>query len=960
MYLARDIKHDRLVAIKVFKPELAETLGVERFTREIRTAANLNHPHILTVLDSGTADGLLYYVMPYADGESLRARITREGGLPIADVVRVMREVADALAAAHKAGVVHRDIKPDNVLLSGRHALVADFGVAKAISESTGKNHVTTVGVALGTPAYMAPEQAAADPHVDHRADIYALGILGYEMLTGEPPFVRRSPQEVLAAQVTEPAPPVSSRRQSVPPALEALVAKCLAKQPGDRYQSANDVEAELERVMTPSGGMSPTSGVVPTSATAAVSPAKKMPFSKTGILTAAAALVLVAAWYGVGRTKGGSAGDDNVVAVFPFEVSGPADAQYLREGMVSILETNFTGEGGPRAVASQTMIAQWRRQNGEAQGLTDEEARDVARTVGAGQMLRGSVVATGAELVISATLTRASGNGESVQAQVKGPADSVASLAASLAAQLIAVRGGQPADRAVTLQHVPPAALRAYLDGKAAFRAAKYSDAVAMLDNAIGIDSTFALAAMALAQARGMNPTTFAVAAGRDLSGLAFRHRATLGPRDLKLLELSYPSLFTDAPLSQRAIIQMTEKLAAQVPDRMEAWYLVGDRYMHWGEGAGFSRAESITRARQAFAEALRLDPGIEFIKQHLADMLLWQGERTTHARVVDSLDIAIAAHRLSAAIAVGDSSAMRAILISNANATLDDQVSLAYNAGSAGNPTLADSIARVLVTRSAPVSDRRAALRWTRVFYESMGRPADATRIQGMLRDLDDSGTPSFPTEDIFFAVFGGGDRVAATRAAAALSARPEQRTPAGLQQAARDSWVTGVWSQFIGDSAAVRANARRLDAITASREMTGALTVYRILSPLLLAMDSPSRELLLRADSALADGPPVTPIIRMSLNLIVARGFERVGDPQRAAVAARRTGGMDPTFSSVSTAANRDRGRILLAAGDTTEAVAAWQAYILWRGTAEPSQRALDEPIRAKLAELERREK
>ncbi|MDQ8164877.1 MAG: serine/threonine-protein kinase, partial [Gemmatimonadota bacterium] len=271
VYLARDIKHDRLVAIKVFKPELAETLGVERFTREIRTAANLNHPHILTVLDSGSADGLLYYVMPFADGESLRARITREGGLPIADVVRVMREVADALAAAHKAGVVHRDIKPDNVLLTGRHALVADFGVAKAISESTGKNQITTVGVALGTPAYMAPEQAAADPHVDHRADIYALGILGYEMLTGEPPFVRRSPHEVLAAHVTEPAPPVSQRRQSVPPALEALIAKCLAKAPGDRYQSASDVETELERVMTPSGGMSPAAGMVPTSATAAV-----------------------------------------------------------------------------------------------------------------------------------------------------------------------------------------------------------------------------------------------------------------------------------------------------------------------------------------------------------------------------------------------------------------------------------------------------------------------------------------------------------------------------------------------------------------------------------------------------------------------------------------------------------------------------------------------------------------
>lgn len=947
------------MAIKVFKPELAETLGVERFTREIRTAANLNHPHILTVLDSGSAGGLLYYVMPFADGESLRARITREGGLPIADVVRVMREVADALAAAHKAGVVHRDIKPDNVLLSGRHALVADFGVAKAISESTGKNQITTVGVALGTPAYMAPEQAAADPHVDHRADIYALGILGYEMLTGEPPFVRRSPHEVLAAHVTEPAPPVSQRRQSVPPALEALIAKCLAKAPGDRYQSALEVEAELERVMTPSGGMSPTAGVVPTSATAAVAP-QAVSRSRRALRWAIAAAVIAAGgWYGMTRTQGPAAGDENVVAVFPFDVSGPADAQYLREGMVSILETNFTGEGGPRAVASQTMIAQWKRRRGESQGLTDEEVREIAGVVGAAQVLRGSVVAAGTELVISATLTRVSGSGDPVQGQVKGSPDSVAALSAALAAELIAKRGGQMPDRVASLQRVPPAALRAYLSGQASFRTAKYADAIVGLEQALSIDSTFALAALALGQARGMNPTTFAVP-GRDADGLAYRHRATLSPRDLILLELSQPQRFASTPLSLREVILATERLASRVADRTEAWYLVGDRYMHWGEVAGFSRAESMARAQQAFAEALRLDPGVEYIKQHLADMLLWQGERTAHARIVDSLGVAIPAHRLAAAIGLGDSSTMRTILNANVNATLDDQLTLAFYAGSAGNPTVADSIARALVSRSASVSNRRAAGRWTRYLYEGMGRPADAARVQGMLRGLEDNGTPLYPTEDIFFAVFGGGDRAAASRATAALSARPEQPTPAGRQQAARDLWATGVWSQFVGDSAAVRAASRQLDALTASREMIDAPMIYRILSPLLLAMDSPTRDLLQRADSALAEGPPVTPIIRMSLNLIVARGWERVGDPQRAAAAARRTGGVDPTFSSVATAAFRDRGRILLAAGDTTEAVAAWQAYLLLRGTAEPSQRAIDEPIRTKLAEIERKKR
>src|SRR5207342_3609582 len=198
VYLAEDLKHHRKVALKVLRPELAAALGPERFFREIEVAAQLQHPHILPLHDSGEAGGFLYYVMPYVDGESLRDRLTRQGALPVQDAVRLLSEVADALAEAHRRGVVHRDIKPENIMLTGRHALVTDFGVAKAISEATGRQQLTTAGVALGTPSYMAPEQAAADPNLDHRVDIYAVGCLGYELLTGRPPFVRTTPQEVL------------------------------------------------------------------------------------------------------------------------------------------------------------------------------------------------------------------------------------------------------------------------------------------------------------------------------------------------------------------------------------------------------------------------------------------------------------------------------------------------------------------------------------------------------------------------------------------------------------------------------------------------------------------------------------------------------------------------------------------------------------------------------------------
>ncbi len=258
VYLARDLKHDRDVAVKVLKPELAAALGPDRFLREIKIAAQLQHPHVLPLHDSGEADGFLYYVMPYVRGESLRERIQKQGELPVTEAVKILHEVVDALAHAHEQGVVHRDIKPDNIMISGRHALVMDFGVAKAVSEATGRQQLTTAGIALGTPAYMAPEQATADPNTDHRADIYAVGTVAYELLTGRPPFTGATPQMILAAHVTEQVEPVTKRRDKVSPALEALVMRCLEKKPADRWQSAEEMLPHLEALSTPSGGLTP------------------------------------------------------------------------------------------------------------------------------------------------------------------------------------------------------------------------------------------------------------------------------------------------------------------------------------------------------------------------------------------------------------------------------------------------------------------------------------------------------------------------------------------------------------------------------------------------------------------------------------------------------------------------------------------------------------------------------
>jgi tetratricopeptide (TPR) repeat protein len=333
VFRAQDLKHDRAVALKVLRDEVAQSVGAERFLQEIRIVAKLQHPHVLTLLDSGEIEDTLYYVMPFIQGESLRQKLARENELPVPEALRLLREVADALAFAHQNGVVHRDIKPDNVLLAGRHAVVADFGVSKALSAATGKDKVTTLGVALGTPAYMAPEQAAADQNIDHRADIYALGILGYELLTGQPPFTGTTPQQILGAQVTATPKTVTEMRPAVPEAVSAVLMRCLEKRPADRWQTADEVRAQFEALQTSSGGMTPT-GMTP------VAPAGRPGW----LMPAVAAVVVVAAavggWLAFGPV-GGSGGSE--------EGTGMAAAAAREDesaGRVVVLQLeNMTGD---------------------------------------------------------------------------------------------------------------------------------------------------------------------------------------------------------------------------------------------------------------------------------------------------------------------------------------------------------------------------------------------------------------------------------------------------------------------------------------------------------------------------------------------------------------------------------------------------------------------------------------
>jgi Tol biopolymer transport system component/tRNA A-37 threonylcarbamoyl transferase component Bud32 len=316
VYLAYDVRHDRRVALKVLRPELSAILGAERFLAEIKTTANLQHPHILSLFDSGEAAGLVFYVMPYVEGESLRDRLDRETQLSVDDAVRIAREVADALAYAHGQGVIHRDIKPENILLHGGHAMVADFGIALAVSRSDGGTRMTETGMSLGTPHYMSPEQAMGDKEITPKTDIYALGCVLYEMLVGEPPFTGPTAQAIVAKVMTAEVTSLSAQRRSVPDYVEATVLQALEKLPADRFGSAQDFLASL------SGTMSTQSMSRSMSRAPSAGPWRRIAYAALGVAGVGVAL---AAW---GMTRSPAAGAVPSVA-FRLSQDGRMAADY-------------------------------------------------------------------------------------------------------------------------------------------------------------------------------------------------------------------------------------------------------------------------------------------------------------------------------------------------------------------------------------------------------------------------------------------------------------------------------------------------------------------------------------------------------------------------------------------------------------------------------------------------------
>jgi TolB-like protein len=588
VYRAQDLRHDRPVALKVFHPELGPVLG-DRFLREIRVAARLSHPHILTVHDSGEAAGLLWYAMPVVDGESLRHRLQREGPLPMDEAVRITRTVAEALDFAHANGIVHRDIKPENILLFAGEPMVADFGIALALG-AAGQERLTQTGFSLGTAAYLSPEQACAEPHLDGRTDIYSLGCVLYEMLAGEPPYTGPTPQAILAKRLSEPLPRLRTVRE-VPEPLELAIHRALARNPADRFPTARDFGRALAEATSPASG-----AWVPARPVRVSKPARTA--KALGILLLLAAALAIS-WLKLLRHPPETAPAQ--LAVLPFSVPAGGSFNYLAQGMVDLLSRNLNGAEALVTIDPGRVMSAAR---GELRAVDAQRGRDIARRLGAGQYIVGNVVRAGGQLRIQAQLYQQDSTASPpiAQAAVEGDSSRLFELVDQLTSQLLVGRGqGQGArlarTAALTTRSLP--ALKAYLDAERNLRAAQYDSAIAGFQRSVELDSSFALAYYRLAAAAIWVGRTGLLGSAVDRA-LALDQR--LSDRDRRLLS-AFADLVRGNP--DRAERQYREFLEAY-PDDLEAEFQLANLLYTYNAARGRSPAE----AREHYARVLQADP--------------------------------------------------------------------------------------------------------------------------------------------------------------------------------------------------------------------------------------------------------------------------------------------------------------------------------------------------------------
>jgi eukaryotic-like serine/threonine-protein kinase len=599
VFLATEVALGRKVVIKLLAPELTSEVMTARFKREFEVTALLQHPHILPVLAAGAREGLLYYVTPFVEGESLRHRIKREGRLPVGDVARVLSELTSALAYAHARGVVHRDIKPENVLLSGGHAVLADFGIAAALSGPRSGERLTEVGTAVGTPGYMSPEQAAGETNLDGRSDIYSLAIVGYEMLSGNPPFVGPTPLAVMTAHLTETPKPVETVRADTPPGLAAALTRALAKEPVGRFQNATDFEQAL--------GISFTGHA----------PAVKAPRRRWPIAIAAALLIgAVGGVFALQRARANPALDQNLVAVAPFEVLAPG-LEVWKEGLVDVVSTNLDGAGPIRTVAPAVIVRRWT-------GRADKQsANALGHRTGAKTAVFGRLLASGRDSVrLTATILDVASGRTLDDVEYRDESARMDRVADSLAIRVLRALNQT---RAIGLVQRAPigsssfVAIKAFLQGEQHYRRSDWDSATIYYERAIEADSSFAPALRHLSNALGWKTGpvgelrhdgyVYAIRAGNLNRGLTPRESLLVTADSL------FASLTTSAantpvatrlPMARRLLTTL-ETASARFPDDPEVWYKLGDARFHFW--FFFPSKENLSTTRAAFDRSIGLD---------------------------------------------------------------------------------------------------------------------------------------------------------------------------------------------------------------------------------------------------------------------------------------------------------------------------------------------------------------
>jgi len=614
VYMAHDLKHDRRVAIKVFLPELASELGGERFLREINLSAGLQHPHIVPVYDSGEVAGLLYYVMPFVEGESLGQRIEREGPLPIDETVQIIQEAASALAFAHERGVIHRDIKPDNIMLSGGVAVVVDFGIAKAIHAATDQGTTLTgVGLAIGTPAYMSPEQATAEEDIGERSDVYSLACVLYECLTGKAPFAGKNTASIITQILTAPRPHPQVERKDVPSPLDEVVVTAMATDPDDRYPTVTEFATTLSAAERAAAG----------------SPLSSVPGWVMVLTAAVILLVLGGGGWMLGRSSGGGTvvSDAETIAVMPFNVTGP-DIEYMGEGMVDLLSTTLDGVEGISAVEPRTVLKQWR--DGGGQGGADlEGALDVANELDAGSVLLGSVVAVGGQVRLSAELHARDGS-ELARAQVEGPSDSVLSLVDALSLDLTKEiwlsSEPVPALRVAGLTTESLDAMQEYLVGERFYRRIMWDSAAAAFGRAVDLDSTFAMAHFRLASVLGWTGR-FDGATAPEAMANALRYAGRLPAKERSLVT-AY-GLWRNRSM---AAIDSIRSYVTRNPTDPEGWYLLAEMQYHNRVLYELGGDE----LRAPFDSVLALEPSLVVATLHPLQMSISELDREAFDRYI------------------------------------------------------------------------------------------------------------------------------------------------------------------------------------------------------------------------------------------------------------------------------------------------------------------------------------